>query len=113
MKQATNKDTEMTPAVTQDTMTRRAGRKTERLEARVTAEQKALFVKAAALRGCSLTDFLVNGAQELAARTIREHEIMTLSARDSQAFVPALLEAPAPGAQLRKAARRYKKIVQS
>jgi uncharacterized protein (DUF1778 family) len=102
----------MTPPVTQDSMSRRTRSKTERLEARVTAEQKALFVKAAALRGCSLTDFLVTSAQELAVRTIREHEIMTLSTHDSQAFVQALLEAPAPGARLRKAARRYKKTVQ-
>lgn len=103
----------MTPAVTPDTLTRRASRKTERLEARVTAEQKALFVKAAALRGHSLTDFLVTSAQELAVRTIREHAIMTLSASDSQAFVRAFLEAPTPGARLRQAARRYKKTIQS
>jgi uncharacterized protein (DUF1778 family) len=32
-----------------------------------------------------------------------------LSARDRENFVSALLHPPAPGARLRKAARRYKK----
>ncbi len=43
--------------------------------------------------------------------TVREYEAMTLSARDTAAFVSALLNPPAPGSQLRKAARRYKQHV--
>ena len=35
-------------------------------------------------------------------------EVMTLSARDRQIFVAALLNRPAPGARLRKAAQSYK-----
>jgi uncharacterized protein (DUF1778 family) len=42
------------------------------------------------------------------ARTVRDREAMTLSARDRQIFVAALLKPPAPGARLRKATRRYK-----
>jgi uncharacterized protein (DUF1778 family) len=88
--------------------TQRRGRKVARLGARITPEQKALFERAAALIGRSLTDFVVSSAQEIAARTIREHEVMTLSARDSKALVDALLNPPAPGPRLRAAARRYK-----
>ena len=95
------------------TTRRRRVDKTARLEARVTTEQKALFQKAAALRGCSLTDFMVSSAQELAMRTVREYEIMPLSVCDSNAFVEALLKAPVPGARLRKAARYYKQIIRS
>ena len=40
---------------------------------------------------------------------VREHEAMTLSGRDQNVFIGSLLKAPAPGARLRKAARRYKK----
>jgi len=79
-----------------------------RLEARITAEQKDVLSKAAALLGRSLTDFVVTSAYETAARTIREHEAMVLSERDRKVFVSALLNPPAPGARLRKAARRYK-----
>jgi uncharacterized protein (DUF1778 family) len=79
-----------------------------RLEARITAEQKDILSRAAALLGRSLTDFVITSAYETAARTIREHETMVLSERDRKAFVSALLDPPAPGARLRKAARRYK-----
>ena len=82
--------------------------KTERLEARVTVEQKTLLLRAAALTGRSLTDFVIASAQEIATRTVREHEAMRLSARDREAFVTALLNPPVPGPRLRKAAERYK-----
>ena len=82
--------------------------KTARFEARITAEQKTLFLRAAALTGRSLTDFVVASAQETAVRTVREHEAMTLSARNREAFVSALLNPPTPGKRLRKAALRYK-----
>jgi uncharacterized protein (DUF1778 family) len=79
-----------------------------RLEARVTLEQKDVLSKAAALLGRSLTDFVVTSAYETAARTIREHQTMVLTERDRKIFVNALLNPPAPGPRLRKAARRYK-----
>ena len=85
--------------------------KESRLEARITGDQKTLFQKAAKLTGRSLTDFVVATVQETAIRTVREHETMTLSARDSEAFVTALLNPPAPGARLRKAAQNYKQHV--
>jgi uncharacterized protein (DUF1778 family) len=85
------------------------GSRTARLEARITPEQKDLFLKAAALTGRSLSDFVIACAYETAARTVREHEAMTLSARDRKVFVAALLKTRAPGARMRKAARRYKK----
>ena len=83
--------------------------RTARLETRVTPDQKDLFLNAAALTGRSLSDFVIACAYETAARTVREHEAMTLSARDRQVFVAALLKSPALGARLRKAAQRYKK----
>ena len=86
----------------------RRGAKTARFEARISAEQKRLFLRAAALTGRSLTDFVVASAQETAVRTVRQHEAMVLSARDRKVFVDALLGAPAPTVRLRKAARRYK-----
>jgi uncharacterized protein (DUF1778 family) len=81
----------------------------ERLEARITAEQKALLSRAAELRGRSLTDFVVSSAQEAAHETIREHESMRLSKRDRQAFVAALLEDAEPGERLQRAADRYRR----
>jgi uncharacterized protein (DUF1778 family) len=81
--------------------------KAARLEARLTNEQKVLFQHAADLTGRSLTDFVVSSVQEVAARTIREHEVLTVSGRDRQIFLDALLKPPAPGKRLRQAASRY------
>jgi uncharacterized protein (DUF1778 family) len=84
--------------------------KTARLEARLTDEQKALFQHAADLTGRSLTEFVVSSAHEVAARTVREREVLTLSGRDRRVFVDALLKPKPPNSRLRKAARRYKRI---
>jgi uncharacterized protein (DUF1778 family) len=92
-----------------ETESGREAQKAARFEARLTPEQKSLLLRAATLTGRSLTDFVVTSAQEAAARTLREHEAMTLSLRDRQAFVAALLKPPAPGPRLRKAAQRYKR----
>lgn len=81
--------------------------KPARLEARVTAEQKDLFQQAASLLGRSLTDFMVSALQEIAKRTILEHEVIQLSLRDQKLFVQAILNPPEPNANLLKAAKRH------
>lgn len=83
----------------------------ERLEARVSSEQKRLLVKAARLRGQSLSDFVVGSAQEAARQTIEDYRVITLTRRDQEAFVQALLNAPTPNATLRKAAKRYREEI--
>jgi uncharacterized protein (DUF1778 family) len=85
--------------------------KTARLETRVTPEQKRLFQRAADLTGRSLTDFILNSAQEVAARTVREHDVLTVSGQDRELFVSALLHPPAPSRRLRQAAGRYKRAL--
>jgi uncharacterized protein (DUF1778 family) len=82
--------------------------KRERLEARVTADQKALIQRAADLSGRSLTDFMVSSLQEAAEETIRAHEVIKLSPEDSILFVEALLNPQEPNENLRKAFREYR-----
>jgi uncharacterized protein (DUF1778 family) len=82
--------------------------RSERVEARVTPEQKRLFERAAALEGRSLTDFLLSSAQAAAAETISRHELLKLTAQDHEVFVAALLNPPVPNNVLRAAAGRYK-----
>ena len=86
----------------------RKGIRDERLEARVTKEQKALFVRAAELQGRSLTDFLVASAQEAAMKAVCRHGAMRLSERERQAFVSALLNPPSPARALENAGKRYR-----
>lgn len=87
---------------------KKAGR-TSRLEARIDSEQKALFERAAALHGCSLSNFVIASAREAAIRTIREHEVIRLVGPDREAFIAALVNPPSPTRKMREAAKRYKK----
>ena len=80
---------------------------TERLEARITPDQKDLFKRAASLRGVTLTDFVVSSVHEAAVRTLEAIHVIEFGRRDQQAFVAALLNPEAPNAKLITAARRY------
>ena len=82
--------------------------RSQRLEARVSAEQKQLLIRAAELQGCSLTDFVIASAQQAAVETVRTHDALRLSERDRQAFVSALLAPPTPAKTLQRAAERYR-----
>jgi uncharacterized protein (DUF1778 family) len=83
--------------------------RTARLEARITAEQKAVLVRAATLAGRTLSEFVVASAQAAAAKVIQEHETLHLSRADQIAFVSALLDPPAPADRLRQAAADYRR----
>ena len=80
----------------------------QRLEARVTAEQKSLIERAAALQGRTVTDFVLASVQDAARRAIEEYHQLTLSVRDSEAFVSALLKAEPVNDRLRDTVRRYR-----
>lgn len=82
--------------------------KRRRFNARLTAEQKGLFERAAALYGQSVSQFVLSSAQKAAEQAIREHEVITLSARDSRAVMEALLHPEPAGPALRRAAERYR-----
>jgi uncharacterized protein (DUF1778 family) len=86
-----------------------ASARQERLEARISREQKKLFQKAAELQGRTVTEFVVSSAQEAAMRAIEERTVMRLSERDREVFVSALLSPTVPTGRLAKAARRYKR----
>ena len=87
--------------------------KSERLEARVTAERKELLAKAAELQGVSLTDFVLGAAYQAAVRVISEHEIIDLTARTREVFIAALTNPPHPNRALKRAARRYKEAIKT
>ncbi len=82
--------------------------KAERLEARLSRKQKELIQHAADLAGRSLTDFILSASQEAANKVIREHEVITLTAQESENFVNALMNPPAPNLALQKAAKRHR-----
>ena len=88
-------------------------RRTERLEARIPAGLKNVFARAAALRGQTLTDFVVTTVTEAAQQVVRDQDILDLTRRDQIAFANALVNPPAPSAKLRSAARSFRRQVES
>ncbi|QLE55241.1 DUF1778 domain-containing protein [Nostoc sp. TCL26-01] len=97
----------MTVAVTKSSKVNSERSKAERLEARVTKEQKELFQRAADIQGRTLTDFVVSSVLDIAKKVIMEHENMILTKQDQEVFVAALLNPPEPSTKLRNAAQRY------
>ena len=79
---------------------RRQKQASARIDARLTPEQKAVIQHAADLQSRSVSDFVIECAYAEAERTIREHEIITLSAQESMRFAELLLDPPAPGERL-------------
>jgi uncharacterized protein (DUF1778 family)/predicted GNAT family N-acyltransferase len=86
-------------------------RKEERLEARITPAQKRLIERAAALRGTSVTEFVVASAQEAATSTIKDFDVLRLRDQAREVFINAVLNPPAPNDAARAAAERYRKNV--
>lgn len=86
------------------------GRK-ERLDARVTREEKDAIETAASLRGVSFSDFVRIATKEAAMNTIREYELLVLNDKSRKEFVEALLNPPKPNEKARAAARRYKQEI--
>jgi len=94
-------------------VTTTTGRRSERLEARVPAELKDAFVRAAALRGQSLTDFIVSTVAEAAHQVLREQDVLELTRKDQIAFANSLTRPPEPSVTLRSAAHAYRNRVGS
>lgn len=80
----------------------------ERLDARVTREEKEMIETAATLRGTSASDFVRMVTKEAALRTIREYQLLTLNENSKRVFVEALLNPPTPNENAIAAARRLR-----
>ena len=82
--------------------------RTQRMEARLLPDQKTRIERAASIKGLSISDFIVQNADEAAIRTIQEHETWVLNREDSEIFVNAILNPPEPGPVLTAAAKWFK-----
>lgn len=88
-------------------------RKIERVEARLNPEQKRRIEYAASLKGTSISEFMVSSADDAAAHTIQQHEVWTLTGRDREVVVEALLNPRVPSARMKAALRRYRQRVKA
>ncbi|HXR38267.1 MAG TPA: DUF1778 domain-containing protein [Terracidiphilus sp.] len=76
-----------------------------RMSLRIRAQEKALLLRAVALKNTDLTDFVVRQAVAAAREIIAEAEHVQLSQRDSQRVLDLLENPPEPNARLLAAAR--------
>jgi uncharacterized protein (DUF1778 family) len=81
--------------------------RSERLEARISPDQKDLFLRAAELQGRTLTDFIIASVHEAAVRAIDEMRAIRLTEQESRDFAEAVLNPREPIPKLKAAARRY------
>lgn len=81
--------------------------KRARLEARATDEAKALIEHGAALSGLSVSDFLIQSAQEKAEEMIERRTRVRLSVERSIAFAQEYLNPPPPTQEMKDAAADY------
>jgi len=80
----------------------------ERIDLRVSTDLKTLLSRAAAYSGMSLSSSLISVASDHAKQLVGEHETLTLSSRDWNAFLAALDETDKPCPRLEAAAGRYR-----
>jgi len=64
--------------------------KQERINLRLKPQAKEVLERAASFEGRTVTSFILTSAMARAERTIQEHEVMRLNARDAEAFFKAL-----------------------
>src|SRR5580704_2743545 len=84
-------------------------RRDQRLEARVTPDQKELIERAACVQGRTVTDFVVSTLQEAAKQAIADHTVWKLTQEQQKVFLDALTKPPAPNQELQEAYKRFRK----
>lgn len=83
--------------------------KMDRIDLRITREQKELFARAAALSGVSMSSFLVNNALDQAKRIVVKSETITLSDRDRDLFYSILKNPPKANKNMVKLMRNHRR----
>ena len=84
---------------------------TDKIEASVKPEIKALLQEAADLQGRSLDDFILSTVQAEAKRVIEQYRILKLSKEDAEAFAEEVLNPSPPNPVLKEAAEWYEQAM--
>jgi uncharacterized protein (DUF1778 family) len=82
----------------------REGQRTARIDARLAPEALAMVRRAAEIEGRTVSDFVVDAAQQAARKTIEDTHVIRLAAEDQLRFAQMLLD-PAPLAPAMERAR--------
>ena len=90
-------------------MPRPAVEENNRMSLRIPAEEKAILLRAAALKHKDLSEFVRQHSVDAARAVIREEEHISLSQRDSLRVLELLENPPRPNAKLLSAAKALAK----
>src|SRR3972149_2266387 len=82
--------------------------KMDRIDLRVTKEQKEVLARAAVLSGVSMSSFLVANALTEAKKIVAKSEVIVLSNRDRDLFYSILRQPPKPNKNLVKLLRNHR-----
>ena len=90
-------------------MSQAARKKDERIDLRVDDSAKELIERAASIRGMSVSTFTLSSTLRAAREEISEFQKLSLSNRDRDLFVSAILTPARPNAALRAAMKPKKR----
>jgi uncharacterized protein (DUF1778 family) len=81
--------------------------KIDRIDLRVSSDQKELLEKAASLKGLSLSAYLLSHGLEAAKIELEAHQKLVLSDRDRDLFLSLIVNPPKPNQDLKNAMRNF------
>jgi len=82
--------------------------KKQRIDLRLSDDDKSLIEEAAAMSNLTITQFMVATASERAAQVIEQHRRLVLSEDSWNRVMDAIDNPPEPNERLKRAARRLK-----
>jgi len=88
----------------------RQSNRTARVEVRMSPDDLAVVKRAAEIQGRSVSEFIVDAAQQLAHKTIEETTVMRLSVEDQRLIMESILDPPEPTEALRRAFEAHRKL---
>jgi len=84
--------------------------KKQRIDLRLTEEDKNMIEEAAAMTNQTVTQFLVSSASERAAQVIEQHRRLVLNEASWNLVMEAIENPPAPNDRLKRAAKRLQNM---
>jgi uncharacterized protein (DUF1778 family) len=88
------------------------GRRTARIDARLTPEALAMVRRAAEIEGRTVSDFVVDAAQQAARKMIEDTQVIRLAAEDQVRFAKMLLEPASPTPAMERARAAHASLTQ-
>lgn len=84
--------------------------KKQRIDLRLTDDDKSMIEEAAAMTNQTITQFMVSSASERAAEVIEQHRRLVLNEASWDRVMQAISNPPAPNERLKRAAKRLQNM---